>query len=56
MGAPPATPGSALPASFGASTREADAPDQATTEALVAMYERRGLDPKAALAAATGRH
>jgi hypothetical protein len=59
MGAAPAA-GSGLPAAFGASTRTAEAaadtPDQAIVEALVATYERRGLDPKAALAAATGRY
>lgn len=56
MGAAPAA-GSGLPAAFGAArTAEADTPDQATTDALVDSYVRRGLTREAALAAATGRH
>lgn len=56
MGAAPAA-GSGLPSAFGATTRtaEADTPDQETTDALVRMYERRGMTREAALAAATGR-
>lgn len=60
MGAAPAAgvgaPSGALPTTFGsARTREADTPDQGTRDALVAMYERRGMTREAALAAATGR-
>lgn len=56
MGAAPAA-GTGMPSAFGATrTAEADTPDQSTTDALVAMYERRGLTREAALAAATGRN
>jgi hypothetical protein len=55
MGAAPARPGSALPAAFGATREAASAvPDQATQEALAAIYARRGLTADAAKLAVTG--
>jgi len=55
MGATPVRAGSALPASFGGVTREADVPDKAVQEALAEIYKRRGLVPEAAIAAGRGR-
>lgn len=55
-GAGTGAPSGALPAAFGsARTAEADTPDQATIDDLVAMYERRGMTREAALASANGR-
>ncbi|MFI7608805.1 hypothetical protein ACIBTV_27345, partial [Micromonospora sp. NPDC049366] len=56
-GAGTGAPSGALPAAFGTTrTAESAGPDQATKEALVDMYKRRGMIPEAALAAATGRN